>query len=361
MIAAGYAHPKVEDVEFVPIRPAGKGVAGRLVSAMQLLTGRFESYYWRQHRVRDAAERLSDVRADVVVANDIDTLPLALRVAGGAPVVFDAHEYAPREFEDRISFRIFLQRYYTYLCQAYIPRTAGMMTVCESIAEAYEQDTGVRPVVVLNAPDYEPLEPAAREPGDPKIRLVHHGGAIPERKLDLMIRMMDHLDERFALDLLLVDAGAAGEIARLKHLARGDDRIRFLDPVPMRELPRFLNAYDLGVFLLPPTNFNYRYALPNKLFEFIQARLAVAVGPSPEMARVVRDVGCGVVSRDFSPEAMAEALRTLDPERIMEYKWRAHEAAARLNAGQSRAAVLELVDRALHRRLDHGARARSSR
>lgn len=358
VVAAGYADPRVEGVEFVPVRLRGKSAAGRIASAVQLLTGRFERYYWRQHHVLDLAERLAGVRADVILANDIDTLPLALRVAGDAPVVFDAHEYAPLEFEDRLFFRLFLQRYRTYLCRTYIPRTAGMATVCESIAAAYERDTGVRPVVVLNAPDYEPLEPMARAPGDRTIRLVHHGGANPSRELDRMIRMMDHLDERFTLDLLLVEAGGGGYIAKLKRLARGNDRIRFLDPVPMRELPRFLNAYDVGIFILPPTNFNYRYALPNKLFEYIQARLAVAVSPAPEMARVVRATGCGVVSRDDSPRAMAEALRTLDLERILDYKRRAHEAAATLNADQARAGVLALVDRALHRRSNRVARAR---
>lgn len=353
VVAVGYADPRVEGVEFVPVRLRGKSVAGRIASAVQLLTGRFERYYWRQHHVLDLAERLAGVRADVIVANDIDTLPLALRVAGDVPVVFDAHEYAPLEFEDRIFFRLFLQRYRTYLCRTYIPRTAGMMTVCESIAEAYERDTGVRPAVVLNAPDHEPLEPVTRPPGDRTIRLVHHGGANPSRKLDRMIRMMDDLAERFVLDLLLVEAGGGGEIERLKRLAHGNDRIRFLDPVPMRELPRFLNAYDVGIFILPPTNFNYRYALPNKLFEFIQARLAVAVSPSPEMARVVRETGCGVVSRDFSPQAMAEVLRTLDRERIEAYKRRSHEAARELSAERSRATLLEVVDRVVQRR-SHG-------
>jgi hypothetical protein len=36
--------------------------------------------------------------------------------------------------------------------------------------------------------------------------------------------------------------------------------------------------------------------------EFIQARLAVAVDPSPEMARLVQRYGCGVVAPDFPPK-----------------------------------------------------------
>ena len=51
----------------------------------------------------------------------------------------------------------------------------------------------------------------------------------------------------------------------------------------------FANQYDVGVFLLPASFPNQVHVLPNKLFDYIQARLAVAIGPSHEMAEVVRD------------------------------------------------------------------------
>lgn len=85
-----------------------------------------------------------------------------------------------------------------------------------------------------------------------------------------------------------------------------------LEPVPMHRIVSFASTYDIGVFLLPPTNFNYRNALPNKLFEFIQARLAVAIGPSPQMAAVVREWNCGIVSDDFTPASLGENLQRLD-------------------------------------------------
>ena len=362
VVAVGLADPGVPGVDFVPVELRRRTTVAKLADGTRLLARRFESFYWRQHHIAQTLERLAGVRADVIVANEIDALPVALRIGGacGARVIFDAHEYSPLELEDRLVFRLFFRRYREYLCRTYIPRVDGMMTVCESIAEAYERDTGVRPVVVFNAPDYEELEPVVRGSEDRTIRLVHHGGAHPSRKLENMIEMMRHLDGRFRLDFLLVP-GPGGYLDALKRRAAGDERIRFLEPVPMRELPRFLNAYDVGVYILPPNSFNARFALPNKLFEYIQARLAVAVSPSPEMARVVREAGCGVVSRDFTAEAMAEALRSLDREQIEAYKRRSHEAARELSAERSRTTVLELVDRAIQRGLDHEAQARISR
>ena len=62
--------------------------------------------------------------------------------------------------------------------------------------------------------------------------------------------------------------------------------MRFHDPVAPAELPFAMNACDVGVFCMPPININARYALPNKFFDFVQARLAVGVGPAEEMARL---------------------------------------------------------------------------
>jgi hypothetical protein len=48
------------------------------------------------------------------LSNEIDTLRLALKLAKGAKVIFDAHEYTPREIEDSLFWRIFFQKYKTY-------------------------------------------------------------------------------------------------------------------------------------------------------------------------------------------------------------------------------------------------------
>jgi hypothetical protein len=196
--------------------------------------------------------------------------------------------------------------------------------------------------VLLNAPSYQDLRPAPVETG--RIRMVHHGGAIPSRRIELMIEMMDYLDERFDLDLMLVPTDAR-YLERLRSIAMQRPRVHFAPTVPMRELPAHLNHYDIGLFLLPPTNFNYQLALPNKFFEFVQARLAVAIGPSPEMARLVRQYDCGVVSGDFNPRSLAEQLNALDRTRIESYKQRSHAAAKVLCFEMNSAVLMEMIER----------------
>src|SRR5690606_11071461 len=103
-----------------------------------------------------------------------------------------------------------------------------------------------------------------------------------------MIDAVRRLDERFTLDFYLVPARDRGRyLAQLRDRAKGCDRIRFRDPVPPGDLPTALNVYDVGVFWIPPTHTNARFTLPNQLFDYVQARLAIAVGPSVEMAQLV--------------------------------------------------------------------------
>jgi hypothetical protein len=211
-----------------------------------------------------------------------------------------------------------------------------MMTVCQSIAEVYARDTGVTPRVMMNAPDYVDLQPTrVHSP----VRLVHHGGAIPERRLETMIDVMKHLDSSFELNFVLVDRHP-GYLAGLKAMSARYPNIKFLPPVPMQELPTFLNQFDVGIYLLDPTNFNNRAALPNKLFEFVQARLAIAIGPSPEMARLVREHDLGVVSPDFSPRSLAESIRAMD---VARFKAQSNKAARALSSESSCKILLEAI------------------
>ncbi len=145
-----------------------------------------------------------------------------------------------------------------------------------------------------------------------------------------MIDMMALLDERFSLDLMLIEVEPC-YIDELRQRAGSDPRIRFLPPVAMESICRTLNDYDVGVYLLRPDNFNHRHALPNKFFEFVQARLAVAIGPSPEMKALVDRFRCGLVARSFDVADLAESLRNLTSDELQRLKVASHFAAAELS------------------------------
>ena len=108
-----------------------------------------------------------------------------------------------------------------------------------------------------------------------------------------------------------------------------------------------LSDYDVGLYSLPPYSFNARYALPNKFFDFIQARLCVAIGPSPEMKRIVEQYVCGVVAKDFTAETLAETLRALDRQKVEFCRQAADVAAAALCYERSAEVLLDTARKLL--------------
>ena len=330
---AATAHLQVaDDLNSLPRTPLG---------VAKLATRRLRSVEMDAPAVRRGLELVGDQRFDLVVANDARALPLAHRVAQGAPVWADLHEWAAAEFSHVASWRLLIGPLMERLCRVYLPQSAAVTTVCEPLAERYTLDYGVPCRVVRNAGVWQDLAPSPLEAG--RIRLVHSGAAIRGRNLEMLIRATLAV-EGCSLDLYLVPAADGGRyLAELRGLAGDSGAITFHDPVAPAELPRTLNRFDVGAFCMPPININAEYALPNKFFDFVQARLAHAVGPAPEMARLVREYGLGVVSEDFSVESFTEALRSLDPLAVQAGKDASHRHARDLSSESDVATIDAIV------------------
>lgn len=325
LVVASPGSNPFEFVEHVRLESgATRSLASRLLTAFRLSARAFEDCYWSQRLVRDAVGKLAGRPFDLIVANDLECLPLALHLANEAPVIFDAHEYAPAEFDDQLVWRVLVKPYRHYLCARYMRRCTAVTTVSQGIADEYARNYCDEAVVFPNACDLNELYPTRPEPGS--IKLVHHGLALPSRCIDRMIDMFDFLDERFSLTFMLLP-GPNDYLEVLKQRATKYRQINFADPVSVVDICKATNRFDMGLFLLPPSNFNYRHALPNKFFEFVQARLAIAIGPSPEMSRYVEKYDLGVISSDFTPENLATKLNGMTSEECWQYKQNAHATA----------------------------------
>jgi glycosyltransferase involved in cell wall biosynthesis len=289
----------------------------------------YEKFYWDDYKKKLVTE-LSPKKYDVVIANDIQTLPLALGIAGNqSKVYFDSHDYHPREFEDDFTWRVMHKPNIGFLCRKYIPQAAAFSTSSQSIADAYYKYLNILPHVITNATRFHELEPPVTK-GD-EIKLIHHGAAIKGRKIEVMIETMKHLDKKYSLHLMLTGKGSA-YYNQLKEAAAGYSNIFFLDPVPFKDIISTINKYDIGFYCLASSNFNNRNLLPNKIFEFVQARLCIVVSPTYEMEKLVNDYKLGVVSSGYTAENMANAIKTLTPEKIMQYKQNSNLAAKTLTS-----------------------------
>jgi glycosyltransferase involved in cell wall biosynthesis len=326
----GAGSNQFEGIHFVPLETqGGRYGIGRVKRLKKLLFRQFDQVIWPEH-LKQVQQKLAQERFHLIIVHDIDLLPLALRIKNSARILLDAREYYPKQFEDRFLWRIFCQPLNEYLCCNYLPRADRMITVSDGIARQYANEFGVQSDVFMSLPDPVDMGPSRVDPD--RIRIIHHGNATPSRRLELMIEMMDLVDGRFHLDLMLVDVGYNRYFKKLRKMANRRPNVSIIPPVPFENVILFTNQYDIGLFLVPPVTFNLKYTLPNKLFEFIQARLAVAIGPSVEMRKILDRYDCGIVAPDYDPGTLARALNELATNRIVYYKTQSDHAASELSS-----------------------------
>lgn len=284
--------------------------------------------YWGNAAIAAAADALRGREFDIVLADDVDAVGLALSLRPRLGVHADLHEYSPRQHEELLRFRIFVKPFIEWMCRAFVRKASSWTTVSGGLAREYERMFGIRAEVVTNAAPFVEAEPVAAQT---PLRLVHSGAALRNRHLDVLVEATV-ASQSATLDLYLAKNDPA-LIEELRATAdRSKGRVTVHEPVPYAQLAETLRGYDVGVHVLPPVNFNNRWALPNKIFDYVQARLGVIVGPSPEMAEYVERYGIGAVSRDFTAEALTELIDTLTPERVDGFKAAAHEHARELSS-----------------------------
>jgi hypothetical protein len=328
--ALGLRDPEIDGVKFFKLKR--RGVPRLMILAIKFILNFFRQYQLSLNLnfdLRHSSSELKNSSFDLIIARGIETWPFAVKISNGAKIIFDAPEYFPKEFDNEPWWRLFMQQYYIYLCNKYLKQADGVITVCDTIADEYHKNFGINVDVITNASPYYSLKPSDVDEGH--IKIIHHGAAISSRKIELMLDIMQYTDERFTLDLMLVPTHPS-YLKYLQRKGKGKTNVRFCPPVATDKIISHLNdRYDIGLYLLPLAGFNNSHALPNKFFEFIQARLALAISTSAEMANLVKNYDCGIVSADFSPRKMADMLNALTTKKIMYYKNQSHKAAHELS------------------------------
>lgn len=285
---------------------------------------------------------------DLIVANDARVLDLAFDIAGKTPVWADLHEWAPEERTHITSWRLLVAPFMTHLCRRYLPRAALVTSVSEGICDLYREYFGVPAFLMTNAGPLREL--SVQESIEHRISCVHSGAAIAGRGLESMIDVFRELPERYSLDLYLVSGGDKGaHLQELRNRAAGCNRIRFCDPVAPDELPATLNSYDLGIIWMPPTHTNGKLTLPNKFFDYIQARIGVAIGPSEEMVKVIDRFGLGVVAKSFDKSDLTRSIISLTRLKLEQFKRASDQAALPLSFESQSIAIRDELEALLTR------------
>jgi hypothetical protein len=340
--AVGWESPELEGVEFYKISSINRPRLARIKRAFSYKFRRFEALYWSLYNFQPLLDILSQKQFDLIIANDIETLPFSLKIVKGAKLLLDLHEYAPRHFEDQLIWRFFFQEFNRYLCGTYLKKCDKIITVSTGLAREYEKEYGIRTEVITNAADYFDLSPSSTN--SEHIRIISHGMANPSRRLELMVKIMDYMGPRFHLDLMLLPASPR-YYKKLKTMAARRSNVSVIPPVPREKIVPVTNNYDLSFLVFKPYTINLKYGAFNKFFESLQARLGIVTGPSPEsQVEIVNKYGCGIVLDSFEPKKIGARLNQLTAEQIEEFKQKAHLAAGELTSQKNMEKLEEIVN-----------------
>ncbi len=318
-------------------------------------------------------------KADAYLSVDLDTLPanyLASLVKNKA-LVFDSHEYFSEVPE--LVHRPFVKKIWLKLEQWMVPKLTYAYTVSDSIATMYKQKYNINFLTIRNLPYFSgnpggdqgnaseqsegghqnqssnqyPLgheRPAETQSIQGAYRSQNHGHPISSfdavkseiptghyviiyqgalnmgRGLENLIRAMTYLDNYY---LLLAGGGdLESALKELSGIEQVENKVCFTGRIIMEELFRYTQLGDIGVSLEEDLGLNYRYAMPNKLFAYIQSHLPVLVSNLPEMAYIVKKYDIGLVNHHHEPMQMALDIKLICEDEEKRKNWKANLAVA---------------------------------
>ncbi|HEX2748636.1 MAG TPA: hypothetical protein VHM91_11600 [Verrucomicrobiales bacterium] len=297
---------------------------------------------------KEAQAILRGLDYDLFFGNDISALLLAVwqHRTKGKPFFMDYHEFAPLEASEKAWHRWFHGPHGGRLLKRYGRLAAGSSTVNPMFTERFERDFGFPSVSVMNAPVLIDLPPAAPRVDD-RIHLVFHGAPQGDRNLDVLIRAMPLLDNRFVLHLLLSSGAEDGSLYRRLAAAAPPGRIVFEENVRPAGMVARLTGWDIGFNILTPLNYNHNHALPNKFFDYIHAGLASVCSNTVTASDFVSRYGIGWVLDAITPECIAALLLSLTPEDIAVRKAAALRLREQIHARAEEAHLVSLVQKIL--------------
>lgn len=279
-------------------------------------------------------------RADILLANDLDTLPanfLASKI-NNSKLVYDSHEYYTGVPE--LEHRPFIKKIWKTLEQFIFPKLNLVYTVNDSIASLYENEYRKKVAVVRNIPDipattlHTDKEKIKKELGIAagcKIIILQGAGINIERGAEEAVESMNYID-----NAILLIIGGGDVMPFLKEIVQQNNlhlKVLFRDKMPFVQLLQYTRAADLGLTLDKDTNINYRFSLPNKLFDYIHANVPVLGSPLIEVKKIIQQYDIGAVIENHNPENIASKIKFMlaDENRIAGWKKNLEIAANELS------------------------------
>lgn len=281
-------------------------------------------------------------------SNDLDTVLPVLIVAKirNAPVIQDSHEYftgVPELIHSPLK-----RKTWKTLERICYPRVDELITVNQSIARLFEKEYNRKVHVIRNVPETVSIpNPRSKQdlgiPSDKHILLMQGAGINVQRGAEELVLSMEYIP-----DAILYIIGSGDVFGKLKKLV-GDkklyNKVIFLNRMPYKELLEHTRIADLGFSLDKPLSINYKFSLPNKLFDYIQAHTPIIASDIPEVKHIIKEYDIGLIVNSHKPETIAENIQAALQDKEQYQKWQENLkfAAEKLTWKNEQQILLELL------------------
>ncbi len=275
-------------------------------------------------------------RFDFLLSNDLDTLLPNFLVSRlkSKPLVYDSHEFYTGVPE--LQSRPRVQKIWTRIEKFIFPKLKHVFTVNQSIADLYKNLYGNSIEVVRNVP-FKKVRPQVtkKEMGLPegkKIILMQGAGINIDRGAEEMVEALKIVNSDQYLFLIVGSGDVLPSLKEMVKRYKMEDKVVFTGKVPMDEVVRYTVLADVGITMDKDTNVNYRYSLPNKLFDYIQCGVPVLATNLVEIRNIIEKYKVGEVISNSDPLYLSKTMVDFlnNESKLAEYKKNALTAAEEL-------------------------------
>ena len=250
-------------------------------------------------------------KKDVLLANDLDTLlpNYLISKLQIKKLVYDSHELFS-EIPELVN-KPFTKKVWRSLERRVLPNLKNTYTVSNSIADYYDKKYQTKFKVIRNLPLMIRTISKGNFSFDHKgEKIILYQGAINiGRGLELIINTMP-----FISNCILVIIGNGDIIKNLKSYVKNINlvkKVRFLESLTPNELQKITPLANIGISIEEDLGLNYRFSLPNKIFDYINAEVPILVSNLPEMRKIIDTHEVGEIVKDRSPQKLALQIKEL--------------------------------------------------
>ncbi len=249
-------------------------------------------------------------KADIFLSNDLDTL-LANTIAGKIrkkKIVYDTHELFT-EVPELIG-RNFVKRIWTFIEKHCIQKADTCYTVCQSIADYYNKKYNTKMKVVRNVPLCTLQDNVVSKLSFPGKKIILYQGALNiGRGIEWIINAMPYINN--AVLIIIGDGDISNDLKLQVEKQNLQKRIFFLGRISSKELPTYTIAADLGVCLLNNNSLSYYYSLPNRIFDYMYAKVPILASDFPEIRNIIENYNLGKIISNYQPIFLAETINNM--------------------------------------------------